>query len=81
MKIVAETGQLATLGKLIKSGLGLSIMPSICSKQMQDLGLVVRKIDDNPLSKRIGLITNSRKGLSVPAQQLWNLAIDEYKTN
>ncbi|OJF68133.1 LysR family transcriptional regulator [Alteromonas sp. V450] len=81
LKIVAETGQLATLGKLIKSGLGLSIMPSICSKQMQDLGLVVRKIDDNPLSKRIGLITNSRKGLSVPAQQLWNLAIDEYKTN
>ena len=106
--IVAETGQLATLGKLIKSGLGISIMPSICQQQMEALGLIAlpfseahslegssdtKPCDKKPcdrepsdkapfdkglLCKRVGLLRNERRGLSVSAQTLWQLTTERY---
>ncbi|MBJ2128428.1 LysR family transcriptional regulator [Alteromonas sp. IB21] len=78
LNIVAETGQLSTIGKLIQNGLGISIMPSICERQMEGLGLVLKEVSDEPLIKNIGLIKNARKSLSIPAQSLWNLAIAHY---
>ena len=76
--IVAETGQLSTLGKLIQHGLGISIMPSICQIQMENLGLSVKRIENAPLIKNIGLIRNARRGLSVSAQLLWDIAVEHY---
>jgi len=78
LNIVAETGQLATLGKLIKHGMGISIMPSICGDHMKALGLVTIEVNNDPLIKQIGLIKNARKGLSVPAQTLWELIVKRY---
>lgn len=78
LNIIAETGQLSTLGKLIQNGLGISIMPAICKDQMEGLGLVAQSIADEPLVKNIGIIKNARKGLSLPAQSLWDLAIAHY---
>jgi LysR family carnitine catabolism transcriptional activator len=78
LNIIAETGQLSTLGKLIQNGLGISIMPAICKAQMEKLGLVTKEICDEPLVKNIGLIRNARKGLSLPAQSMWDLTIAHY---
>ncbi|WP_394220294.1 LysR family transcriptional regulator [Alteromonas gracilis] len=78
LNIIAETGQLSTLGKLIQNGLGISIMPAICRSQMEGLGLVVREIYGEPLVKNIGLIKNARKELSLPAQSLWELTVAHY---
>ncbi|MCZ8529306.1 LysR family transcriptional regulator [Alteromonas sp. PRIM-21] len=78
LNIIAETGQLSTLGKLIQNGLGISIMPAICKDQMEGLGLVAQSIADEPLVKSIGIIKNARKGLSLPAQSMWDLAIAHY---
>jgi len=78
INIIAETGQLSTLGKLIQNGLGISIMPAICKAQMEGLGLVVREISADPLVKNIGIIKNARKGLSLPAQSMWDLAVAHY---
>jgi LysR family carnitine catabolism transcriptional activator len=77
--IVAETGQLSTLGKLIQHGLGISVMPSICAPQMIGLGLSVINIEKDPLMKNIGLIRNARKGLSVSARSLWELSVKKYR--
>ncbi len=76
--IVAETGQLLTLGKLIAHGLGISIMPSICEAQMKHLGLITRQIKCEPLIKNIGLLCNAKRGLSVSAQTLWDQILDYY---
>ncbi|AXT40351.1 LysR family transcriptional regulator [Alteromonas sp. BL110] len=78
LSIIAETGQLSTLGKLIQNGLGISVMPAICKEQMEGLGLVAERIVDEPLVKNIGIIKNARKGLSLPAQSMWDLAIAHY---
>jgi LysR family carnitine catabolism transcriptional activator len=79
LNIIAETGQLSTLGKLIQNGLGISIMPAICRAQMEGLGLMVKEIFDKPLVKNIGLIRNARKGLSLPAQTMWDLVLAHYE--
>lgn len=78
LNIIAETGQLATLGKLIAHGMGISVMPSICKTHMEALGLVALPINHEPLVKRIGLLKHAKKGLSVPAETLWNLAVKMY---
>ncbi|GFD80926.1 transcriptional regulator [Tenacibaculum sp. KUL118] len=78
LNIVAETGQLSTLGKLIQNGLGISVMPAICKRQMEGLGLVVKEVPGEPLIKNIGLIRNARRSLSLPAQSLWDLAVAYY---
>lgn len=79
--IVAETGQLSTLGKLIKHGLGISIMPSICEQQMKGLGLEIRQMKEEPLVKNIGLLCNAKRGLSVSAKALWDQTLMHYKNS
>mgnify|MGYP001041003674 CR=1 FL=1 len=79
INIVAETGQLATLGRLICQGLGMSIMPSICKLQMESIGLKTLAIIDAPLIKKVGLVKSTQRGMSVAAKQLWQQSVDMYK--
>jgi LysR family transcriptional regulator, carnitine catabolism transcriptional activator len=73
LDIVIEAGQLATLGQLVKSGLGVSVVPGLCKQQMLDKGLVCRPISDSGLQKRVGMLKSSRVNLSVAAQTLWDM--------
>lgn len=70
--IVAETGQLGTLGQLIKEGLGIAVMPSLCKAHMERIGLVSVEIDRDNLVKRVGMIRNAKRDMSVAAQTLWD---------
>ena len=79
INIVAETGQLATLGRLICQGLGMSIMPSICKLQMESIGLKTLAINDAPLIKKVGLVKSTQRGMSVAATQLWQQSVNKYK--
>lgn len=76
--IVAETGQLATLGQLIKQGLGISIMPSLCRSHMENIGLAIIPFAGDRLVKRVGVVKQEKRDLSVAAQQLWNEALVSY---
>lgn len=71
INIIAETGQLGSLGQLIAQGLGISVVPALCRAQMQARGLCCIGINNNPLVKRVGLIRQVRGGMSVAAQALW----------
>lgn len=71
INIIAETGQLGSVGQLIAQGLGISVVPALCKEQMQARGLCCIHIDNNPLVKRVGLIRQARGGMSVAAQALW----------
>lgn len=72
LSVVAETGQLGSVGQLVAQGLGISIVPSLCGPQMAAIGLHCLAIDDKPLVKRVGMIKASRRSLSVAAQTLWS---------
>ncbi|GGW88364.1 LysR family transcriptional regulator [Alteromonas halophila] len=71
LTIVAETGQLGSVGQLVAQGLGISVVPALCGPQMKARGLHCLTINDKPLVKQVGMIKASRRGLSVAAQALW----------
>ena len=79
--IVAETGQLATLGNLIKQELGIAVMPNLCKNHMENIGLRTIKLSTQPLVKSVGMIAKSHGDLSVAAQRLWTQVAMHYDEN
>lgn len=77
INIIAETGQLGSVGQLIAQGLGISVVPALCRAQMQSRGLHCISIKNNPLVKRVGLVRLARGGMSVAAQALWEQCTDK----
>ena len=80
LNIIAETGQLGSVGQLIVHGLGVSVVPALCKEQMEAKGLVCIPLQDDSLIKQIGLIRSTRHGLSVAAQSLWALCENSFVT-
>ncbi|QJR82578.1 LysR family transcriptional regulator [Alteromonas pelagimontana] len=73
LTIIAEAGQLGSLGQLIAQRLGVSVVPALCTAQMQSKGLICLPIENSPLIKRVGMIRQSRGSLSAAAQALWEM--------
>lgn len=71
LNIIAETGQLGSVGQLIATGMGVSVVPALCGGQMESKGLRCIAIEDNPLVKQVGMIRATRGTMSVAAQALW----------
>ena len=78
---MAETGQLATLGNLIKQELGIAVMPNLCKNHMENIGLRTIKLSTQPLVKSVGMIAKSHGDLSVAAQRLWTQVAMHYGEN
>lgn len=77
LSIVTEANQLATLGEFVKCDLGISVVPGICETQFSNSGLRCIPIVNGNIEKNIGMIRQSRKALSVPAQAMWDQVIQQ----
>ncbi|WP_416308496.1 LysR substrate-binding domain-containing protein [Neptunicella sp. SCSIO 80796] len=73
INIVAEASQLSTVGQLVRSSLGLSVVPALCRQQMETAQLRCVALEGKDNAKRVGMIRRSRGTLSVPAQYLSDL--------
>ncbi len=71
LNIVAETGQLSTIGQLIKQQMGISIVPSLCKEQMESIGLVCLPLLNSPMQKSVGMVRALRGSMSVASSTLW----------
>ncbi|GGD54050.1 LysR family transcriptional regulator [Lacimicrobium alkaliphilum] len=67
--LVAEASQLSTVGQLVATGMGVSVVPAICRQEMQGRGLCCVPLNAAQ-GKRVGVIKRSRGSLSVPAARL-----------
>ena len=81
LSVVAEANQLATLGEFVKCDLGVSVVPGICEAQFSNSGLTCIPIVNGNIEKNIGMIRQSRKALSVPAQALWDQVNNDLTTS
>lgn len=70
LKIITEASQLSTIGQLVASNIGISIVPQLCMEEMQNKGLVCLHVRDLSFNKQIGVIYRKQEELSVAAQQL-----------
>lgn len=74
LNVVAQAGQLSTLGQFVNYGLGMSIVPGICQQQMRLSGLKCLPLKGGEICKPVGVIKSKRGNLSVPARALWDMA-------
>ncbi len=65
-----ETHQLATIGRMVATGLGVSAVPSLCIQQMRELGAICRQLDTPVMSRPVGILTRKRYPLSKAAVSL-----------
>lgn len=70
IKPTYETHQLTTIGRMVSAGLGVSIVPSISSKQMEEMGAVCRPLISPVVTRNIGLVTRKHYPLSVSTQAM-----------
>ncbi|WP_290792885.1 LysR family transcriptional regulator [Halomonas sp.] len=53
-----ESHQLATVGRMVANGLGVSAVPSLCAKQMEELGARCLPLDDPAIERSVGMLTH-----------------------
>jgi len=65
-----ESHQLATVGRMVASGLGVSAVPALCREQMLELGASCVALGDPVIEKPVGILTKPGHELSVAAQAI-----------
>jgi LysR family carnitine catabolism transcriptional activator len=76
LSVAFESHQLATVGRMVASGLGVSAVPSLCIQQMHELGARCVALVDPVIERRIGLMMLADHKLSAAAQALREVLIE-----
>ncbi|AOE65003.1 LysR substrate-binding domain-containing protein [Pseudomonas corrugata] len=72
-----ESHQLATVGRMVASGLGVSAVPALCVGQMHELGARCITLGDPVVERAIGVLTKPGHELSAAAQALFDTFKDQ----
>ncbi|TLF53305.1 LysR family transcriptional regulator [Halomonas urmiana] len=80
LPVTFECHQLATVGRMVASGLGVSAVPSLCIEQMQELGAVCVPLKDPIIERDVGVLTWNRHELSVAALALQRVLAETIRT-
>lgn len=67
LSVALECHQIATVGQFVAAGLGVSVVPSLCQRQMAALGVRCLPVMRPSVRKAVGLITRLDQQLSTAA--------------
>lgn len=70
-----ESHQLVTIGRMVREGLGLSVVPSTSRVQMEGMGLQCRSVVAPVITHRVGIVTRRQSTLSAAAQAMQALIV------
>lgn len=76
-----EAHQLATIGRMVSEGLGVSIVPSVCAQQMTEMGTICRPLKDIDISSEVGLLTSKNQALSAASMHFIDIIKREFKSH
>ena len=62
-----ESHQLATIGRMVAAGLGLSVVPALCTGPMEEMGNVCRRLSGPNISRAVGILTRRHHPLFAAA--------------
>ena len=65
-----ETHQLASIGRMVASGLGVSVVPALSEIQMCEMGTFCRPMVSPVITRNVGVISRKRYPLSTAAQAM-----------
>jgi LysR family carnitine catabolism transcriptional activator len=75
LSVAFESHQLGTVGRMVANGLGVSAVPSLCIRQMRELGACCVPLEGPRIERRIGLIRLREHKLSTAAQALQEVLV------
>ncbi|WP_417618116.1 LysR family transcriptional regulator [Oceanisphaera sp.] len=75
LPVAFESHQLATIGRMVGAGLGVSLVPALCIRQMFELGAHCLPLQAPVLERAVGMVTRSEHKLSVAAQALYDILL------
>jgi LysR family transcriptional regulator, carnitine catabolism transcriptional activator len=70
LRIEVETNHLVTIARMVAAGLGVSAVPTLCKRQLRELGVRSRPLLAPLIERRVGIVTRRRYPLSGPAAAL-----------
>jgi LysR family carnitine catabolism transcriptional activator len=70
LPVAFESHQLATVGRMVAEGLGVSAVPSLCRQQMEELGACCLPLCEPQVARRVGLLHLAGHQLSSAAQAM-----------
>jgi LysR family carnitine catabolism transcriptional activator len=70
LPVAFESHQLATVGRMVAEGLGVSAVPSLCRQQMEELGACCLPLGEPQVARRVGLLHLVGHQLSSAAQAM-----------
>jgi len=65
-----EAHQLASIGRMVTTGLGISVVPALSSGQMREMGAECRTVSAPLITRNVGVICRKRHPLSVAAEAM-----------
>ncbi|WP_028694101.1 LysR family transcriptional regulator [Pseudomonas cremoricolorata] len=80
LAVAFESHQLSTIGRMVASGLGVSAVPALCIRQMQELGARCVTLVEPCVERRIGVMALSEQKLSTAAQALLEVVLSHTQT-
>lgn len=72
LPVAFESHQLATVGRMVANGLGVSAVPALCVEQMRELGARCLTLREPVIERAIGILRKEDHELSVAAQALYD---------
>lgn len=73
LPVELESHQLATVGRMVACGLGVSAVPALCAGQMEELGAHCITLREPRIERAIGVLTKPGHELSAAAQALFDI--------
>ncbi|WP_018717208.1 LysR family transcriptional regulator [Arhodomonas aquaeolei] len=70
LDIRCEVNQIATVGRMVAAGMGISVLPALSFRQIAAAGLGHRPLVEPVIERRLGIITRRRQPLSAAASAL-----------
>lgn len=77
LPVAFESHQLATVGRMVASGLGVSVVPALCAEQMRELGACCIPLHEPVVERAMGVLTKPGHELSTAAQAMFESLISE----
>ena len=79
LNITYETNQLATIGQMVATGLGVSAMPSLYREQLDAQGVVCRALVSPRVSRRVGIVYRKKHAISSVATAFMTQLKESYQ--
>lgn len=81
LPVAFESHQLATVGRMVASGLGVSAVPALCRDQMHELGAHCIPLLDPYIRRTVGVVVGPGQELSTAARALHEVLQNTFRLN